>query len=393
MHLLHVEELSLFTFPNGASSLLGLAPFFLEQAMKEIVSKDASGLVCVMLDVHIWSGRQRLTKDDLIRANPEFRGLPEKELANLGSVKICDPEEVRKFQKVKGKAERALRRSGLPTLGAVGVPLALFESTVYPELVALQKEFEQLETSFIQAYDKRVEEWKMKHTVSNPGWKHLFSALPSAKHVAGRLSFDFHPYRVSAPAEDFKSELNDRFNEQMGGLKGELLAEVAAEANMMMANYLVGRNPATGVVSRREHITPKTLGPLKRVAQKLKNFQFLDPSIEPLADHIFNTLERIPTVGRIEGANLIAVWSLTRMLSSTAQAAEVAALASKGELVTEMEDGAHRVAPEAVPSAAVGVGHAGFAVESEDFDEFFGGPDHQAAMPVCAQVDNLAGLL
>ena len=111
MYLPDLRKLSL-SITHGASTLWGLLLIFLEQVtMTELAKKDATGLVCVMLDVHIWSGRRHLEKTDLIHANPEFRKLPEKELANLGSVKICDPDDIKKFQKVKGKAERALKRA------------------------------------------------------------------------------------------------------------------------------------------------------------------------------------------------------------------------------------------------------------------------------------------
>lgn len=328
MYLPREGELSLINFPQGARPLWGLLLFLMEQEMTQVMQKSAADLVCVMLDVHIWSGRRHLEKNDLVHANPEFRKLPEKELANLGSVKICDPDDIRKFQTIKGKAERALKRAGLPILGAIGVPVDKFEE-LHKELVKLQTEFNTLSASFIAAYDRRVAEWKMKHTLENPGWAYLFSSIPTATHVAGRLSFDFHPYRISAPADEGKSELNARYEEQLQGLKGQLLKEVSAEASSLMSHYLMGKD-ASGAVKRRDYVTPKTLGPLKRAAEKLKNFKFLDPTIGPLADVIKETLDVMPTVGRIDGSDLIKIWSLARMLSSPRQAAEIAEFAAGG---------------------------------------------------------------
>ena len=74
---------------------------------QEVVSKSADGLVCIQLDVHIWSGRRHLDKTDLIHANKEFEKLPEKDLANLGSVKICDPDKIKEFQSLKNRADAA----------------------------------------------------------------------------------------------------------------------------------------------------------------------------------------------------------------------------------------------------------------------------------------------
>lgn len=291
--------------------------------MTEVVKKDAGGLVCVMLDVHIWSGRRHLDKTDLIHANPEFRKLPEKDLANLGSVKICDPEDIKKFQAVKGRAERALARSGLPILGSVGVPLEAFED-LHVELVKYQNEFRVLETEFIKSYDARISEWKMKHTLGNPAWRHLFGSIPDAKHVAGRLGFNFHAYRISAPSDDLKPALNAAFEQELGGLKGKLMSEVAAEATKLMADYLTGTDPLTGVVKRREHVTPKTLGPLKRAAKKLHSFRFLDPSTGPVADLINKVLDPMSDVSKIENNDLMMIWALSRALASPVEACSIA---------------------------------------------------------------------
>lgn len=302
--------------------------------MTNIAKKDADGLICVTLDVHIWSGRRLLDKTDLIHANPEFRKLPEKDLANLGSVKICDPEDIKKFQKVKGKAERALARAGLPFLGSIGIPDAKFEE-LHLELVGFQNEFKKLEEAFLLTYDKRLVDWKLKHTLQNPTWTSLFNDLPSVKKVAGRLGFDFHCCRISAPADESRPDLNRRFNDQVGGLKGSLLKEVAAEANMLIQDYLMGQDGA-GVTKRREHITPKTLGPLKRAADKLTSFGFLDPTIGPLADVIAETLKTLPNVGRIEGQSLVKVWTLARLLADSDQAVQIARMAAEGKSADDL---------------------------------------------------------
>lgn len=296
--------------------------------MAQVMQKDAANLVCVLLDVHIWSGRRHLDKSDLVHSNPEFRKLPEKDLANLGSVKICDPEDIKKFHTIKGKAERALKRAGLPVLGAIGIPVDKFDD-VHAELVTLQAEFSALADSFIVAYDQRVSDWKMKHMLANPAWESLFRHVPTATHVAGRIAFDFHPFKISAPADDMKPELNERFDNQVQGLKGELMKEVANEATSLITDYLTGSGQG-GVVQRREYVTQKTIGPLKRAAAKLNSFRFIDSSIGPLADVIEEVLKSLPPTGRIDGNGLIKVWSLARMLSSPRQAAEMAAMAQTG---------------------------------------------------------------
>jgi hypothetical protein len=325
--------------------------------MTQVITKDAANLVCVLLEVHIWSGRRHLEKTDLVHSNPEFRKLPEKDLANLGSVKICDPEDIKKFHTIKGKAERVLKRAGLPVLGAIGIPVDKFDA-VHDELVQLQAEFNALSGSFIQDYDRRVSDWKMKHTLANPGWANLFAHIPTATHVAGRIAFDFHPFKISAPADDMKPELNARYDTQLKGLKGELMTEVATEATSLITDYLTGSGQ-DGVVKRREYVTQKTIGPLKRAAAKLNSFRFIDSSIGPLADVIDEVLKSLPLTGRIDGNGLIKVWSLARMLSSPKQAAEMATLAQMGSAADDIlgtvvaSESALAPAQSQLPAAAV----------------------------------------
>jgi hypothetical protein len=281
-------------------------------SIETVVTKDATDLVCIQLEVHIWSGRRLLDKSDLIHANPEFNKLPEKDLANLGSVKICDPKEIKAFQTLKNKAETVLKRAGLPILGAIGVPSEKYPQ-VFKELTALKASYDQLVSEFVAAYDAKIEIWRDLHLAQHPEWTQLFRDLPTAQHVGGRLAFKFHPFRISAPADATHPELNTAFNDEIGGLKGELLREVADEAKKFVLS-LSGKREG-GVVSKREFITPRTLGPLRRAAVKLNSFAFVDNSIGPLSTLITDLLAEMPD-DRIEGQNLIVLNTLARMLGS-----------------------------------------------------------------------------
>lgn len=293
--------------------------------MTEVIEKRADDLVCVMLDVHIWSGRRHLELDDLVQANQEFRELPSETLATLGAYKICDPKDIKNFQQIKGKAERYLRRQGLPILGAIGIPAAKFEK-VHLELAKFKAQFDDAAATFVAAFDSALAKWKTEQLAENPKYAHLFNRTPDADHVEKRLAFTYHPYRISAPGD--APELNAHYESQVGGLKGELLTEVASEATQLITDYLMGKGP-NGVVQKREYVTQKTLGPLKRAAAKLDSFRFLDPSIGPLADAISEVINALPPQ-RIEGASLIKLWTLARALSSPAEAIKMAEMAMDG---------------------------------------------------------------
>jgi hypothetical protein len=309
----------------------------MEQAMttQQVMEKSAADMVCVMLEVHLWSGRRHLNKDDLIKANPKFAELPDKDLLNLGSVKIYDQKDIKAFGTLKGKAERVLARAGLPILGATGVPHEKFP-TIYSQLEEIQAKFKVLVDKFTLAFDDRVAAWKVKQAIENPHYAHLLGDMPSATSVAGRISFAFHSYRISAPSTEGMPDLNVHYETQMAGLKGELMSEVAAESSTLMSDYLMGKDKVTGVVKRRDYVTQKTLGPLKRAAEKLRTFSFLDPSIEPLVSYIEGVVNALPPVGQIEGQSLISIWSLARILASPVEACRIADLAHSGANMEEI---------------------------------------------------------
>jgi uncharacterized protein DUF3150 len=307
--------------------LWGLLLFLLEQEMTQFVmTKSADGLVCVMLEVHIWGGRRHLERDDLLAANPALSKLPTKTLASLGAYKICNPDLITEFQKVKGKAERYLRRAGLPILGASGIPQKRFEAD-HAKLLEFQAEFQALEDTFLKGYDDAVAKWAADQMLENPDYAHLLNNPPSKETVSKKLGFAFHCYRINAPALEDNVELNRNYVAQVGGLKGQLLKEVAAEADLLVQQYLVKEK--NGVVSPREYVTPRTLGPLRRAAAKLDDFRFLDPTIGPLAEMV-NDVVSASGAERIDGAALVKVWSLSRLLGDPVHAVKVAEAAAQG---------------------------------------------------------------
>lgn len=264
-----------------------------------IKQAQATGIVCVTLDIHLWSGRKRLRKENLLAKNPELAHLPPESLATLGSIKIADPEDLAPFLKYKREAEKLLKLHGLPLLGTIGIPEAKVH-LVHSGLLEIKRKFDDLARKLYQDFDARISQWRSR--IDNKDWEHLITDIPTPEYVAGRLSFGSHLCRVSAPSSDEFSDVNQQFGKQMTGLKGELFAEAAEEAKTLMEKYLMGKD-AHGAVRKREKITQKTLGPLKRIGAKFKSFSFLDPTVEPLAQIVDHVLALLPDEGPIEGVH------------------------------------------------------------------------------------------
>lgn len=294
------------------------------QAVKQ---KSLAGIVCVTLEVHLWSGRKRLKKESLISKNPEFANLPPESLATLGSIKICDPEDLAPFLKKKRAAEKLLVNSGLPAFGTIGIPEAKLD-TVFKELVRIQAEFNQLRDAFYKRFDAAIELWREQD--ENAEWLNLLHDIPSPEEVAGKLSFGFHLARAEAPSDNEFSEANKLYSKQMTGLKGELFSDAAREADILITKYLTGAD-AKGVVKKKEKVTWKTLRPLKRISEKFQSFSFLDPSCEPMARMIDHVLELLPGEGPIDGVHLMHIWSLSQALTKPSRAMAIAEMAFSAE--------------------------------------------------------------
>lgn len=293
--------------------------------MTLVVEKTVDKIVIATPEIHLWSGRKKLKKAALVAANPDLAGLPPETLATMGAVKVADPEDLRPFQRLKRKAESLLEAEGLPLFGLRAIPEGKLER-VDRELAAIKADWAKELAKLQRDFDVKVEAWKT--ATENAAWAHLIKDVPTVEYVCGRLTFAYHFYRVSAPGG--AAQTSEAFSASIGGLKGELFAEAAAEATVLVEKYLVSKT-ASGAVKVRERITPKTLGPLRRIKEKLEGFAFVDPTAAPLAEMIGHVLALIPADGAVTGAQVLQILALGRMLASPGGAAEAARLAFEAE--------------------------------------------------------------
>lgn len=284
---------------------------------------ELTGINCLTLEIHLWSGKKRLRKEALIARNPAFAELPPKSLATLGSIKICDADDLAPFTKIKRRAEKLMATHGLPILGSYGFSDSNYDA-VYAELAEMKLEFEDIVRKFELRFEKAIETWR--NHPDNIGWSGLIKDIPTPEKVAGKLSFDFHPLRITAPTGDMASQAVAHHRQKMTGLKGELFEDGAAEAQMLIDKCLYSRD-SFGAVKKRDKVTWKTLRPLKRIATKFQSFAFLDPTVEPLVEMIEHVLDLLPAEGPIDGVHLVHIWALAQTLADPVKAAEVASMA------------------------------------------------------------------
>jgi hypothetical protein len=235
-------------------------------------------LTLVMLDVAIWSGRKKLRAEDLHLSDGE---IPPEDLVSLGSKRVCDPEPLKAFHRIKQGAERACLRVGTRFLGGFAVPHEQAED-LSRQLTALKAEFDRETGSFLADYDQALEAW----ISSLPDWEEpIRRAIEPANVVGGRLRFGYQLVRI-APAEQ-----PGTLEQEVRGLGDGIFSEVE-----QMARDLEGSFEGKDKLHRR------ALGTFGRIREKLACLSFIDSRIQPVVDTIDDWSRRLPKTGPIAGA-------------------------------------------------------------------------------------------
>jgi hypothetical protein len=242
------------------------------------ITQITDRLTLVMLSISIWSGRKKLRPEDLNLASGE---IPPEDLVSLGSKRVCDPDALKAFHRIKQTAERACLRVGTRFLGGFAVPHEHAED-LSQQLATLKAEFDTETQSFLTDYDRSLEAWIR----SLPEFEApIRRAIEPASVLGGRLRFGYQLIQVS-PAEQ-PGTLED----EVQGLGEGIFAEVG-----QMARDLEGSFEGKAKLHRR------ALGTFARIREKLACLSFIDPRIQPVVDSIDDWVSRLPGTAPIEGA-------------------------------------------------------------------------------------------
>ena len=298
-------------------------------------------LTLVMLSISIWSGRKKLKAEDLHLSDGE---IPPEELVSLGSKRVCDPEPLKAFHRIKQSAERACLRVGTRFLGGYAVPHAHAEALA-EALALLKTEFDQETGSFLADYDQALEAW----ISSLPEWEEpIRRAIEPANVVGARLRFGYQLVEIK-PAEQSGTLVED-----VQGLGTGIFAEVS-----QMARDLEGSFEGKDKLHRR------ALGTFGRIREKLACLSFIDGRIQPVVDTIDDWVSRLPLTGPIAGAIFNEGMGLALLLSD----AERMARHGAGQLALQQGQPSEEPEPEPEPESTPRVDF-----EAEFADLFGTGP-------------------
>jgi len=287
--------------------------------MKEITNLQK--VICITMDVHLWSGRAKLRVTDMrMGAGGE---LPPDDLASLGSKKIINPENIAKFEALKKEAERECSKIGVKFLGGFAIP----EDKAKELAVTLDQigvRFAQEKHDLLKDYDALISEWVAAH----PGWKDTIESSTLDRHnVDNKLQYGWQAFRITSAGEQEQPDdvLNKGLTTSAKGLAGQLYYEISQAAAQVMEKSLLGR----------PKVTQKIRSPIRTIRSKLHGLSFIDKRVKPLVETIDHVLEQLPDSGHIEGLGLTAIYGLVFILSSEDRMTKHGELILSGKPVEE----------------------------------------------------------
>lgn len=278
-------------------------------------------LICISLNVHIWSGRKKLRPADL---NLNAGNIPPEELASLGVKKICDPDDLKTFHSLRRRAERVCDASGVRFLGGYTIPQGKAESVV-DELRKVAADFAEEKQQFLTRYSESTEVWLNSLP---PQWRHMVAeAIEPIDSIANRLSFSHQAFQVQGV-----EGLDDGLTTSMNSLGDRLIKEISRSAIQTWEASFRGR----------VKVSQKALRPIRATLEKAKGLSFLDGNLIPVITGIEEELNSLPRSGYLGGRDF---HQLVGVLHTLADLEGV-----KNPVVLERDDGDENIEKEKNPS-------------------------------------------
>ena len=217
----------------------------------------------------------------------------------MGSLKLCDPAELRELAKIKRRAERACERRAVRFLGGYATDEKNIDDLV-TTLDGLKAEFDTAAARIVANLEDSVTAWVDDH----PQWAEAIRRQPpDVKRIAAQLRFDYQVCRV-APAADDGAPINDGLERAASGLQGQLYSEIAAQAQRLLKRSFAGK----------DSVGQRAVTAIEPMAEKLDALSYLDGQIRPVLDEVRVVRDALPKTGAVAGKDLVRVVSLLTFL-------------------------------------------------------------------------------
>ena len=216
--------------------------------------------VYLKLDISIWTGKARLTPEDI----PDAVGdLPPETLATLGSKRIFDPQALRPFNTAKTRAFRTCDQYGVRCMGGWLVDNGVLNDLT-AELDRLRGEFDRSVGTFISTYEDGASNWLKQF----PEWAGIIrAALPDGTAIGKKFAFRYYVLKVQTGNHDAR----DATSEAPSTAAATIAAEMARIREQVFGD------------DRTTPVTGKTFSCLDTLADRCDNMSFVHTGFAHLA--------------------------------------------------------------------------------------------------------------
>ena len=274
--------------------------------------KVADKMLVVAPDIRIWSARTKMQPEDY---GVDKDNLPPDDIATLGVKKLCPPEKLAVFGKLKSRAVSLLSRVGVPFMPGSWLIPADAAGAINKALTQIQAEFNHARDTFMAEYDATCKAWVAQHRDHTAM---LQNSMASPDYVLSRISFSWKAFAL-------RMTRNSNIKEELANLGNSVFEDIAKEARVVWREVFEGR----------ETVTQRALSPIRQLGEKLRGLAFVNPHVAQAAYLTQSCLEAMPAKGNIEGTNLGMVMALLTLLSDPVALEDATLRMTKGKAKPE----------------------------------------------------------
>lgn len=229
----------------------------------------------VRLDFTLWSGRAKLTREDI----PDADKLPPQELASLGSKRLFDPAKLRPFGALKARAHALLERNGIKFCGGYAISADRADG-IRDQLADIWREFDRVKVDFCNEYANGCKEWIAQH----PDWADILrNAMPSPHEMPNRFHFSYQMFQVQ-PTNVLGGGGNDSHTTILD-MGDKALDEICTMAKSIYEDTFKDKH----------ELKAKSFQPIERLIAKIRAVSFTHPRVEAVGDMLTEALNTVAT--------------------------------------------------------------------------------------------------
>lgn len=229
--------------------------------MSNLIQFDATKSYLVSLHISIWSGRAKLTRDELDSNTADK--LPPEQLAMLGQKKLINPELLKPLTAIKTKALTFMDMTGVKMLNGWLCHESRM-SDIGKVLDELADQFRDCEDNFINNYADAAAAWAAQF----PEWERMIlNALPPRAKLERKFNFAFTAYKLEPYGSGFGADQS-----------AKTLQNISSAAYEQLREDLL-RVLETSFADTRETFRASALRPLRAISDKARNYAFTDPQM------------------------------------------------------------------------------------------------------------------